>query len=228
MKAVSPTQEHIDIASIRDGIVYTKAGSLFAVLEVTPLNFALKSEEDQDSLVGQFQSFLNALYFPIQVAIHSRRIDISDYLKKLTLKVESEANELLRIQGLEYVDFIQKLTTLANIMEKRFYLTVYYSSHPIEPKSSALSLFGGSKNKNKLEFTPEQLKKAQDEIGQRTQVVLSGLQAMGMEAKPLTTSQLVELYYKIYNPDEGIFERIGEGADLNAPIISQKENHGTV
>lgn len=220
-KAIASTQQHLDIASVRDGIVYAKNGTLKALVGVTPVNFALKSEEDQDVLINQFQSFLNALYFPIQIVVQSRRIDVSGYLKGLKAQVENEGNELLRIQGEEYIDFITQLTTLANIMAKRFYLVVSYDVSPTEPRGGLLGLFGNKGGQ--LKYTAEQLKKYQEELKQRVNVVASGLQAMGLPAVPLKTQELVELYYGVYNPDEGAFEQLTESGSLQAEVVQAKK-----
>jgi hypothetical protein len=77
------TQNFVPIKEVRDGIVILKDGSMRALLMTSSLNFALKSEDEQQSIIFQFQNFLNSLDFSIQIFLQSRRLDIRPYIALL-------------------------------------------------------------------------------------------------------------------------------------------------
>ena len=120
----APTQQHLKIAEIRDNTLILKDGSVRSVIKVTPVNFDLKSEDEQNSIIYGFQSFLNILEFPIQILVRSKKLDIDMYLEKVISVAEKQENPLLRDQTYDYIDFIKKLVELADIMKKEFYVII--------------------------------------------------------------------------------------------------------
>ena len=77
------TQQFLEIDQIREGMLILKNKALRAVMMVSSLNFALKSDDEQTSIIYQFQEFLNSLDFSCQILIQSRRLNITGYLDKL-------------------------------------------------------------------------------------------------------------------------------------------------
>ena len=123
------TQQLVDVEAIRDGVIIVKSGSMRAVLMCSSVNLALKSQDEQDALIYQYQNFLNGLDFSVQFVIHSRKLDISDYISGLKETLKNQDNELLRIQTEEYIDFIQGFVGMQNIMSKTFLVVVPYGTH---------------------------------------------------------------------------------------------------
>lgn len=201
MPIAPSVQEKIDIQDIKDGVVILKNGDLRAVLMTSSVNFALKSSEEQDALTIHFQGFLNSLDFPIQILIVSRKFEITSYLEVLEQKQKEQTSELLRIQTAEYIDFMKGLTDLANIITESFYVIVPLS--PIEKKDSGVletikSLIGSKKSSSEEKKTFEELK---TQLWQRISYVASGLENLGVRSAILNTDELVELYYRLYNPE---------------------------
>ena len=69
------TQQYLDIAEIKDDTVVMKDGTLRAVLMVSSINFALKSEEEQNAVIGSYVRFLNNISFTLQIVIQSRELE---------------------------------------------------------------------------------------------------------------------------------------------------------
>src|SRR3989338_1323873 len=130
MPKAPPSQDILEIEEIREGIIILKDGTLRAVLMASGINFALRSEEEKEALIYGFQDFLNALDFPIQFLIQSRRVDGREYLAELTRYEERAPNDLMRLQISEYMKFIRDLVSSTNIMGKTFYLVV-----PFDPRT---------------------------------------------------------------------------------------------
>lgn len=206
------TQSHLIISQIRDQTLVLKDGSLRAVLLVSSLNFALKSEDEQNAVIGGYISFLNNIDFPLQILIQSRRLNIDDYLDKLEKLERQQTNDLLRQQTAEYRQFVGELIKMGNIMTKRFYVVVPY--HPLSDQQR------GFFSRFKETFVPavtvtlqrERFFKRKNELDKRVSHVLSGLYSSGLAALRLDTQGLVELFYNTYNPEISEVEKL---ADLN-------------
>ncbi len=201
------TQVFVPIKEIREGVVILKDESFRMILMCSTLNFALKSEDEQSAIVMQYQNFLNSLDFSVQFFIQSRKLNINPYLTTLEEARVQQPNELLKIQTKEYIDFIRNFVTTTNIVEKTFYVVVPYASSIAMPTKSSnpisgiLSIF--SRNKDNLgQAEAMRFAEARLQIQQRADVVSQGLAGAGIRSKQLGTEELIELYYKLFNPGE--------------------------
>lgn len=212
------TALHLRIAEIRDNVVVLKNGGLRAVLKVSSMNFNLKSEAEQNAIIYSYQAFLNTLEFPVQIVIRSRKLDLDTYLDKLRGMAEKQTNTLLKRQTVDYIEYIQRLIEYADIMEKEFYVTIpmdpprAVSQNFIEkfwgrmhPADSAISIV-----KRHQEF--EQLKK---NLVQRVTVTSSELENCGLKVAQLNTSELINLFYQIYNPLTSRNEKVADVSQTN-------------
>ena len=222
MKPTASTQENVPIAGVKDGIIILKDGQYRLVLEVTAINFSLKSEEEQNSLVLQYQGFLNSIHFPVQIVIRSKRLDLAPYINKIKDLANKQTNELLRIQTTDYVDFVGQLINLANIMKKTFYLVVGYQPLTVGQGTILDKLL----NRNKpvdLRISDEEFVHNTKEMTQRGQNAAQGLGSMGLHCKQLTTEEVIELFYGIYNPEVAGKERLTEAENVSSSYISSSE-----
>lgn len=203
-RIVNSFQKYLDISEIKDGVVVLKNQALRAVLMVSSINFALKSQDEQDAIIYHFQNFLNSLDFSIQILISSRKLNIEDYYKTLSIREKEQTNELLKVQISEYRNFIKELIELSNIVNKTFYIVVPYS--PAEDLAGAgKSILGGlpgaGNKKTEASFKVEDFAKNRNQLMQRVQHVASSLSGVGVKMTILNTQELIELYYSIYNPE---------------------------
>ncbi len=203
-----PAQDLVPIKEVRDGVVILRDGSMRMVLMVSSLNFALKSEDEQTAILLQFQSFLNSLDFSTQIFIQSRRLDIRPYLATLQARLKDQLGDLMRIQIEEYIQFIRAFTESTSIMTKTFFVVVPYSSTSIASGASSGGLFGmfGGEKKKEVEKGEggdiARFEEARSQLEQRANVVKQGLIRTGVRAVPLGTEELIELYYKMFNPGD--------------------------
>lgn len=198
-------QEFVPIKEIRDGVVVLKDGSLRAVLMTSSINFALKSADEQQSVLYQFQNFLNSLDFPIQVSIQSRELDIRPYLNLLQEQADEQVNDLLKIQTEEYIEFIKEFTAETNIMAKHFYVVVPYTPAYLGSSGGALEKLKGllGLSSNEDENDDEQtFREHVSQLEERLSVVEQGLLRSGVRTARLGTDEATELYYQTLNPGE--------------------------
>ena len=197
------TQEFVAIDEIREGIIILKNGGLRAVLMCGSRNLELESIDSQNAVISAYADFVNSFDWPIQIIIHSRKLDINPYLNMLEEKLKTQKNELLKIQTAEYIDFIRNFTTLADIMIKKFYVGIPFD--PIESKTEGpiekiTSLLPKTQSKNIL--SEEKLKEYRSQLFQRIEHTILTLAHVGIKASQLQTDGLVELFYNLYNPEE--------------------------
>ena len=206
-----PTQEFVPIKEVVDGTVILKDGSLRAILLTSSVNFALKSEDEQKSILFQFQNFLNSLDFPIQIFIQSRKLDIRPYIAILEERYKDQMSDLLKIQTREYVEFIKTFTESSNIMTKSFFVVVPYSPTILETNKSVTQnlssisggFFGEKRNdEEKMLDSKSSFEEHRTQLEQRVSVVEQGLTRVGVRLIQLGTEEVIELYYKIFNPGE--------------------------
>ncbi|AKM82273.1 TPA: hypothetical protein DD449_04240 [Candidatus Berkelbacteria bacterium] len=208
---VSSTQEILKFAEIHDGIIITKTGELRAILMVSSINFALKSEQEQTAIIFAYQNFLNSLEFPIQIMMQSKKLDLSNYLASLKKIGQVQTNELLRVQTLDYIDFVGRLINIANIMDKKFYVCISFAAPPKMSQSAA-------KNETP-KITMQEFETYKQELVQRIQVIESGLGSIGIRCAQLGSQQIIELLYGIYNPEESSKEKLTQIDNLTSQVV---------
>jgi len=190
------TQDFLEFSQIKDNVIILKNKGLRVILMVSSLNFALKSNDEQNAIIYQFQNFLNSLDFSCQILVQSRRLNIIGYLDKLKEIENKEKNELLKIQIAEYQNFINKLISGGSIMQKSFYVVVPFSI--METK-------GGSPRKiSKIikDLTKEDFQRAKIQLMQRVEFVALGLHSAGLQSIPLNNIEIAELLWSLHHPQE--------------------------
>lgn len=201
--ATNATQEFVPIKEVRDGIVILKDGGMRSILLCSSLNFALKSEDERNAILLQFQDFLNSLDFSIEILVQSRKLDIRPYLALLEERETQQENNLLKIQVREYIEFIKNFTESTNIMTKHFFIVVPYSPAIIGAGSAG-------EFASRLGFGPKataatrnmSFDENRSQLEERLSVVEQGLIRSGIRVARLGTEEVIELFYKAFNPGE--------------------------
>jgi hypothetical protein len=199
------TQNFVPIQEIRDGVVILKGGGMRSVILATSLNFALKSADEQGAILMQFQNFLNSLDFSIQIFMQSKKLDIRPYIALLEDRYKEQTIELMKIQVREYIDFIKTFVESTNIMSKSFFVIIPYDPAIASGSKSRLAaaLPGGKKGADGAKATPDELfQEHRSQLEQRVAVVEQGLVRCGIRTAELGTEEVVELFYKLFNPGE--------------------------
>jgi type IV secretory pathway VirB4 component len=197
------TQDFVPIKEIRDGVVILKDGSMRSILLASSINFALKSADEQQAILMQFQDFLNSLDFSVQIFIESRRLDIRPYLALLEQRYKEQTIDLMKLQTREYIEFIKNFTESVSIMTKSFFIIVPYMP-PVLTSSGGLNILNKKKGTtaSKVLDATAQFEENRSQLDQRLSVVEQGLSRCGIRVIKLGSEEMVELYYKLFNPGE--------------------------
>ncbi len=213
----------VDIKEIRDNVAILKDNSLRQVVMVGGVNFALKSDTEQNIITQGYQTFLNTVEFPLQILIHSRKVNIDKYIESLLRRKEVETSPILQNQIDEYTEFVKGFVSKNAIMEKTFLIVV-----PFFPLGAAMSgakkglmdsiPFLGNRKKPDAAATAKSKEEADHsfnenvgQLTQRTSQIVNGILGVGLEATVLGNQELIELFYNFYNP-----QTVERGTNLGA------------
>jgi len=200
-KLGKPTQDFVPLKEVRDGYALLKDGSMRALLMTSSLNFALKSHDEQNAILYQFQDLLNSLDFSIQIFIESRKLDIRPYLALLEARQKEQVSDLLKIQTQEYIGFVKNFTETTNIMTKSFFIVIPYSPAMIQ-SNNPMKLFRREEGTEVKKRHEEIFEENRAQLEERVAIVEQGLVRCGVRVVQLGTEEIVELFYKIFNPGD--------------------------
>lgn len=222
------TQNSLQIAEVRDGIVIMNDGSFRSVVMAKSINFDLMSPQEQEAVEHSYQGFLNSLYFPIQIFIRSQKVDLRNYIERLDKIRTEHDNMLLALLMEDYIGYVTALSEQTNIMDKTFYVIIPF--FPVAEGQKALDQSKNFLTGLKGVFKPKEehvvineadLENAKSELRNRVQATLAGLLQCGVQGLPLDTEELIELYYDAYNPDTATRQRLKDFGGLTADVVTK-------
>lgn len=170
-------RRQINIVGVRDNVLILPNEHYRVVLQVSSINFELKSDAEQDALIEIYQSFLNSLACPLQIIVRVRETDMDKYLEDFKNKQAHEPNEVYRSQIDNYCQFVGSLISTNKILSRNFYIII------------------GFNGDGEFETVKEQL-------GLNMDIVIKGLSRIGMQSRLLNSVELLDLFYSFYNPHQ--------------------------
>lgn len=173
------SRRQINIEGASNGILALPNNQYCKILEVSSINFELKSEEEQDALIDIYESFLNSLPCPMQTIIRIRELDISGYLDNLQVQLNNEEELIYQKQLHDYRNFISELVSNNKILSRHFYVVIPYTV-----------------TSTKGSFTT-----AKEQLQLNCDIVSRGLMRLGIKTRQLSSLETIDLFYSFYNPD---------------------------
>jgi len=193
------TQNFLEIDEIREGMLVLKNRQLRGVLMVSSANFALKSQEEQEAVISQFQNFLNSLDFSLQIVVQSRRLNITGYLDMLRKLQTSQQSDLLKEQTTDYIAFVEQLITKSSIMAKNFFVVVPFSLGDVV---GGIMKEQVQKKAKTGKLQESQFQRMKNQLWQRMEFAALGLRRAGLQVVPLSSEELIELFWSWHHPQE--------------------------
>lgn len=208
------TQDFLDVEDASDDIVILKDGSAALIIETAAVNFGLLSEEEQDALIYAYASLLNSLSFPLQIVILSKRMDISSYIELIAQEEDKHTRPVMKERLRRYREFILSIVKENKVLEKKFYLVIPFSALELGVKGAL-----GSGGKKKLPFSKSYIvSRAKTALFPKRDHLLRQLGRIGLRGRQLTTQELVELFYNLYNPTI-TGEHLGDVEGYTKPFV---------
>ncbi len=212
----SSTQEHLEVVDIRDDVVILKDNSAAIVIQTAAVNFQLLSVDEQDSIIYSYAGLLNSLNFTTQIVIRSKKIDLSAYIQLITQAEAHQANPDIKRQIYEYLQFIQGIVKQNNVLEKKFYVVIPFNPLELGVKGAALGNI--QRDSNHMQTYIETVK---TNLYPKRDHLIQQFGRLGIKTLQLTTQELIELYFDIYNPSEVGLQKITEAAgSYTTPIVT--------
>ncbi len=219
------TQRYLPFSQIRENIMIMKDGSSRVIMKCSPINFLLKSTQEQDSIIISFQRFLNSLSFPIQIIVRSTKLDIDSYIANLKDRALNQQNPLLQNQTYEYIEYLKKLIEVAQIMKKDFYVVVPFDEiewDSVKDTSffSSFKWFMASINwGDDITKIREQIRtfsKTKKWLINRSNQIKTSLENIWIKSKALEKTELVKYITDYYNPNMEDFSQVKQDSkDFN-------------
>src|SRR4030043_833730 len=212
------TQQHLEIEDVIDNLVLLKDGSAAMIISTTAVNFGLLSESEQDATIYAYAALLNSLTFSIQIVIRSQKKDITGYEKLLEeqeLKtIKPENKERIR----KYREFIDETVRQRNVLDKKFYVIIpFYVFELGVTKSASAVVKSGHTN---LPFPKEYiLGRAKMTLEPKRDHIIHQLSRLGLRARQLTTKEIIQLFFEIYNPDSSQGQILADSSEYETPIV---------
>lgn len=188
-KSKTSSRNQIGIKGVRDGILILPNNEYRAILQVSSLNFELRSEEEQDAIMDTYESFLNSVGSSLQILIRTREIDMDKYLEDLAERLEGETEQIYRDQLQNYDEFIRTLIQSNKILTRHFYIVVPYKA----PAKTDFELI-------------------QEQLNLKLDIVSKGMLRIGMHTKELTSLEILDLFYSFYSPTQAKIQPLTEQA----------------
>ncbi len=198
---MSKAQEFIPISEITNDIVLLKDGAAALILKTSAVNFGLLSQREQIALIYTFAQMLNSLSFPIQIVLHSERLNIDEYINLLNQALKLQTNPLLAELMANYIQFIQQTIKDNEVLDKKFYIVI--PAYSIE--------MGIKLSRN------DQLKKARTLLLPRRDQIIRQLSRLGLKTKQLDNNKLLETFFDLYNQDPNMTIDTNTGTKISTP-----------
>lgn len=197
---ITTTQAHLPVADITNDIVIYKDGGAALVLESTSLNFGLLSEKEQAAVIAAYAAMINSLSFSIQIVVTTQRKDISVYLNYLEEQSKKITKPLLAQLMVGYQNFIKESVKKRNVLGKRFFVIIPLSALELGVGKSiqAITRRGGSLPYPKSYV----IKKAKIILYPKRDHLMRQAGRVGIKLRQLVTSEIVDLFFKTYNPEK--------------------------
>lgn len=204
-KEVQSTQSFVGIKAIVDGVLVTQDNRCLKVMEFYPINFALKSAQDQEDIISNFALFLRSAPTKIQLKTLSTKTDVDKIISGLRRDLEAETNEYARILLVEYMNFLEEMGMEEGVT-RRFFL-IFEDDAPISYAKD-------------FDSVKERLKRAADEaianINLCGNIYISG---------NTPESSIMEMLYIMLNRKKA--ETVPFNSHLNEIVRRYMEGYGT-
>ena len=124
-KSTNPVAQYLPIEDIRNGIIYTRDHRYVKIIEVSPINFLLRSAREQRNIIYSFVSYLKISPAKIQFKVLTKKADVNRHLYKIEEEIAHETDERCRVLQQDYANLVRQLGSKEAIT-RRFFIIFEY------------------------------------------------------------------------------------------------------
>jgi len=119
---------YLPIKKVKNGIIHTTDNRYVKILEVTPINFRLRTPREQRSIMWSYVSFLKISPIKVQLKCVSKKADIERIINVAREDMDNETNEKCKeLQG-DYIDLLYDMGT-KEAVSRRFFIVFEYEPY---------------------------------------------------------------------------------------------------
>jgi len=126
-KKAETVEDFIGVKDIRYGIIEMTDGRYIKILEIEPINFMFRSEDEQYNIIATFASWLKISPVKLQFKSITRKADSVKHIQNIERELETEDNPKCRELARGYVDLIREVGN-KEALTRRFFLIFEYES----------------------------------------------------------------------------------------------------
>lgn len=219
-KRLAGVQDLLPLEDIVGDVLCLRGGDYRAVLEVQSINFALKSETEQEGILAGYRAFLNALSYPLQVLVRILPTDVDFYLDSLRQRPAVRGDETLRRLALDHESFVRRLARERSLLERRFFVIIPAGLEGVfEKQGMRWPWQNGSKDiRRNLEAAVQQLEFRCQEISQ-------ALASFGVSSRRLGGDEIAQLWGDCLHSDIGTSSGLISGRGLVITANGRKDHN---
>lgn len=124
---IKSVQSFFPIKDVVNGIIVTTDNRFVKIMEFSPINFTLRSADEQDAIAASFARVLKIMPVKVQFKIISKKADVSDFVRSIEQNMENEPNENCRILQQEQIDLIKRVAWTQGV-NRRFFVIFEYEN----------------------------------------------------------------------------------------------------
>ncbi|HEU5376253.1 MAG TPA: DUF87 domain-containing protein [Ktedonobacteraceae bacterium] len=191
-----------------------------AILDISPINFLLKAEEEQAALLDRYAALLKALTFPVQILIRNQPLDLRPYLARVRThacdQVETHASDKAQERvsqdtgiwpelAADLEIFLRHLGSRRTLLTRKFYLVIPAP----ELRGPARRSPQWRKKHHRARNEALRLQALQD-LAVRVEMIESQLQALGLLSRRLSGTELAQFYQSCLTPERYLHHPLGD------------------
>ena len=120
-------QDYLPIRDLKNGIIETTDNRYIKILEIEPINFTLRSDEEQFNIISSFASWLKISPMRLQFKSITRRADSDKHISMICEELEHEENPQCKELGEDYIGLIKDVGN-REALTRRFFLIFQYEA----------------------------------------------------------------------------------------------------
>lgn len=180
-------QESLPLEDIVGDVAVLRDGGHCAVIEVSGVHFALRSEAEQEAILAGYRRLLNGLSYPVQLLVRVVPADVERYLAGLhSTAVRPELRRLL----IDHQAFVRRIAGERALLERRFYVVVPGGVEGASRHGSQHTPW----RRRRRSGVESPLADAGRRLRFRCNELTQGLAAFGVSARRLNRDELVTLW----------------------------------
>jgi hypothetical protein len=211
-KTKETSQELLDITDVtEDGIIELPGFKFRTVIEVVPINMALRSFDEQAAIWIGFRNILNSLSTSCTFLVQTQYLNIRDYVEYIKANTKKLPGEFIPYAD-ELASWLTSKIEGKSLRNRRYYVILKTDASGISEEGIRIdseivdTIAKSVSNASKTKMSSDEIRKqAYDQLSEARNLIIGGFTGMGIAAHPLYKKEVLEMLYQTFNRDSASF-----------------------